>query len=212
MTQALNLALLGNNVDSSGKLSLSAGINGTLPIANGGTGLTAVGPTGQALVSTGSAWASASVVNSVNGQSGAVTIAFPPVITAGNIFVYGRVDGNQTTSSSYTNCWTVQVGAGGTYRVRFYLWMYKDQNYTQFVYGRIYKNNVAVGTERSFSYGVYGNSGTSGEFTEDIAVSAGDLLQIYVRSSDGSATGQPTGIALTVGSAPVAQPYFWRTV
>ena len=38
MTQAFNLSQLANSVDSSGKLGLTTGVTGTLPIANGGTG------------------------------------------------------------------------------------------------------------------------------------------------------------------------------
>jgi hypothetical protein len=40
MTQALNLGLLGNNVNTSGQVSLTAGVAGTLPVGNGGTGAT----------------------------------------------------------------------------------------------------------------------------------------------------------------------------
>lgn len=40
MTAALNLGLLGNNVNSSGQVSLTAGVSGTLPVGNGGTGAT----------------------------------------------------------------------------------------------------------------------------------------------------------------------------
>lgn len=80
MTQALNLALLGNNVNTSGQVSLTAGVSGTLPVANGGTGATtlaannvllgngtsalqAVAPStsGNVLTSNGSTWTSAPV-------------------------------------------------------------------------------------------------------------------------------------------------------
>jgi len=44
MTQAANLGALGTNVNSSGDVSLTTGVAGTLPVANGGTGLTALGP------------------------------------------------------------------------------------------------------------------------------------------------------------------------
>lgn len=78
MTQALNLALLGNNVNTSGQVSLTAGVSGTLPVGNGGTGATtlaannvllgngtsalqAVAPStsGNVLTSNGSTWTSA---------------------------------------------------------------------------------------------------------------------------------------------------------
>jgi len=44
MTQEANLAVLGTNVDTAGDVSLTTGVAGTLPVANGGTGLTALGP------------------------------------------------------------------------------------------------------------------------------------------------------------------------
>lgn len=78
MTAALNLGLLGNNVNTSGQVSLTAGVSGTLPVANGGTGaaslaannvllgngtsvLQAVAPStsGNVLTSNGSTWTSA---------------------------------------------------------------------------------------------------------------------------------------------------------
>ena len=41
MTQAFNLSQFANNVNSSGLASLTTGVTGTLPTANGGTGTTA---------------------------------------------------------------------------------------------------------------------------------------------------------------------------
>jgi hypothetical protein len=62
MTQANNLAIGGANFDSAGKLSLTTGVTGTLPVANGGTGATsfpAPGTAGNVLTSNGTAWTSA---------------------------------------------------------------------------------------------------------------------------------------------------------
>jgi hypothetical protein len=78
MTQALNLGLLGNNVNTSGQVSLTAGVSGTLPLANGGIGTTtltannvllgnggsspqvvAPGASGNLLTSNGTTWTSA---------------------------------------------------------------------------------------------------------------------------------------------------------
>jgi len=63
MTQASNLAIGGSNFNATGKLSLTTGVTGTLPAANGGTGLTsfpAPGTNGNLLTSNGTAWTSAS--------------------------------------------------------------------------------------------------------------------------------------------------------
>lgn len=52
-----------------GKIDLTTHISGTLPVANGGTGITAAGTSGNALVSNGTAWASTTLppdVASVN--------------------------------------------------------------------------------------------------------------------------------------------------
>jgi hypothetical protein len=78
MTAALNLGLLGNNVNTSGQVSLTAGVSGTLPVANGGTGaatltannvllgngtsapqVVAPGTNGNVLTSNGTTWTSA---------------------------------------------------------------------------------------------------------------------------------------------------------
>lgn len=56
MTQAFNLSQLGNTINSSGQVSLTAGVTGTLPIANGGTNLTSAGTSGYVLTSNGSAF------------------------------------------------------------------------------------------------------------------------------------------------------------
>lgn len=77
MTQAFNLSQLANKVNTSGQLDVSTGSTGTLPVANGGTGVTSAGASGNVLTSNGSAWVSsappAGGVTSLNGQSGAIT-------------------------------------------------------------------------------------------------------------------------------------------
>lgn len=77
MTQAFNLSQFANKVDSSGQADLTTAVTGTLPIGNGGTGLTSVGTNGQLIYSNGSAmyWGNAptSGVTSLNGQTGAIT-------------------------------------------------------------------------------------------------------------------------------------------
>ena len=82
MSNAFNLSQLANNTNTSGQVSLTAGVTGTLPVANGGTGgtatpttngiaygngtsvaYTAAGTTGQVLTATTSGaptWAAAS--------------------------------------------------------------------------------------------------------------------------------------------------------
>ncbi len=95
MTQAYNLAILANAVDSSGKLNVGTNATGTLPVANGGSGQSALtannvllgngtsgvqfvapGTNGNVLTSNGTTWVSSTVpatgVTSLNGSTGAL--------------------------------------------------------------------------------------------------------------------------------------------
>ena len=57
MSNAFNLSQLANNVNTSGQVSLTAAVTGTLPIANGGTNSTATPTAGGAAYGTGTALA-----------------------------------------------------------------------------------------------------------------------------------------------------------
>jgi hypothetical protein len=77
MTQAFNLSQFANKVNTSGQADLTTAVTGTLPVANGGTGVTSAGANGNILTSNGSAWVSQAPagggVTSLNGQTGAIT-------------------------------------------------------------------------------------------------------------------------------------------
>lgn len=83
-----------------------------------------------------------------------------------------------TQRNSNIGSWTmkkeIQVFNGGTYRVKFTLWMTGGTTGR----GRIYKNGVAFGTERT-------GTTTPTEYSEDLVFSAGDLIQIYVIRDSG---------------------------
>lgn len=98
MTQAFNLSQLANNVNSSGQVALGSAVSGTLPVANGGTGLSTTPTNGQLNIGNGTGFTRATLtagtgitvtngagsitiatsgggggVTSLNGQSGAIT-------------------------------------------------------------------------------------------------------------------------------------------
>jgi len=56
MSNAFNLSQLANNTNSTGQVSLTAGVTGTLPIANGGTNLTSAGTSGYIMSSNGTSF------------------------------------------------------------------------------------------------------------------------------------------------------------
>ncbi len=99
--------------------------------------------------------------------------------SAGNYLEHsiGDCGGGVQTEGSYEKVSEFYLTRGGTYRVVFTL----TSGDGAAVYGRIYRNGAAVGTERS-SIGA--------TFSEDISGwSAGDLCQLYLKGKYAAATG-----------------------
>lgn len=114
MTNALNLALLGNNVNSSGQVSLTAAVSGVLPVANGGTGLSSPGANGNVLLSNGSVWTSAtSPYVGMRAQvfTGNGTFTIPTGVTALKVTVVGG--GGGSGGSVGVSCISGTGGSGG---------------------------------------------------------------------------------------------------
>ena len=76
---------------------------------------------------------------------------------------------------TYTKKKEISIGTGGTITVSFRL---RASAYT--AYGQIYVDGVAVGTVRTTT------STTYLTYTENITVAAGDLVQLYIKSGNGS--------------------------
>lgn len=73
--------------------------------------------------------------------------------------------------------------------------MLRNSSWIATAYAMIYKNGVAVGTARSTAVAEWG------EYTEDIAFSVGDLIQVYAYN----ASSQHTAVTrLSVGAASSA--------
>lgn len=84
--------------------------------------------------------------------------------------------GGVTSSTSYVKVGEIKTNRAGTFKVWMHLVAFGNG-----AYGRIYVNGVAVGTEQNTNSDVY--------FSENIAVAAGDLIQIYAKhATGGSAT------------------------
>jgi len=97
------------------------------------------------------------------------------ILTAGDNYFAGNTVISATTSSSYAKTKEVSINASGTIRVKFDM-----RTNSTTAYGRIYKNGVAVGVIRQTSSASYIT------YTEDIAVVAGDLIQIYAMTASGT--------------------------
>lgn len=101
MTQALNLGLLANNLNSSGQLDATDGLTGAVPIANGGTGATSA----------------ANALSNLGGiGSSSPTITTPTIATIKSASSSPTVFQNSSGTEIGTLCraWVNFVGATGT--------------------------------------------------------------------------------------------------
>lgn len=97
-----------------------------------------------------------------------------PTFAAGDVVVAAADTQQSTQETTYEKLKEIQIGSGGIVRVSFGLWAGSGT-----AYGRVYKNGVAHGIERS-------TSATSEQtYTEDLEFVAGDLVQIYGRHPSG---------------------------
>ena len=101
--------------------------------------------------------------------------------TAGDRLLIKSVQETIATSITYIALKQIRLDRGGTLRISFKLRRVGGSLLP--VYGRVYRNGSAVGTERS-------TTSTSGDtYTQDISGwSAGDRIQVYGRTSDAIST------------------------
>jgi len=121
-------------------------------------------------------------------QVKALTLNLFPDYTSGTGYGalgLGGLTPGATRSANYVKCLEYTVPVGGT--LKTYLRVRGNNTGAPAAvlgYARIYVNGVATGTERSQSDSVW-----SSWYAEDIAVSAGDELQIYCKEQDANYPG-----------------------
>jgi len=117
----------------------------------------------------------------------AITPAKLSAQTAGDYLLSSNDTARTTTDSAYAKVKETKIAKSGTYRIKFDLGnMTGGSN----VYGKVYKNGTAVGTERAVT-------GTPTTFSEDISgFAAGDLIQVYAKNSGGGQTVQVSNFRL----------------
>lgn len=121
MTQAFNLSQLANKVNTSGQLDASTGLVNTVPVANGGTGVTASGASGNILVSNGTAWVSQAPsgggVTSLNGQTGVVVTTDLGAIGSVGQFIYATTGTSTLNTTLFVSGNTTIAGSSLRYDV-----------------------------------------------------------------------------------------------
>ena len=117
-------------------------------------------------------------------------------VSVGDRCVASNEVGRSTVSVIYVIVKETQIGQGGAYRIRFNL----RSSSGSAVFGKIYRNGVAVGTERSTT------SVTDVLFSEDIAGwTATERVQLFAKAT-GGATAHVNFLQLYVDD-PIAQAH-----
>jgi len=162
--------------------------NGRAPLALLATNCSRTVVAGTGVSVSGSLASSNVTVGLSSGGVGATQLADSSVsqgkmvnYTAGDRLLIKSVQETTSTLTTYIALKQIRLDRGGTLRISFKLRRVGDSLLR--VYGRVYRNGSAVGTERS-------TTSVSGDtYTQDISGwSAGDRIQVYGRTSDYSVT------------------------
>lgn len=124
MTQAYNLAILANAVDTSGRLNVGTNATGVLPVANGGTGLSSTPTNGQLNIGNGSGFTRATLTAgsgiSITNGAGSITIAS----SGGAGTVTSVATGNGLQGGTITSTGTLSLGSVAANTVGSYIFAY----------------------------------------------------------------------------------------
>ena len=190
MTQAFNLALLANKVNSSGLLDASTALNNAVPVANGGTGLAtltannlivgngtsavqfiAPGTSGNFLTSNGTSWVStaATLYGGAKSQifTSGGTFTVPSGITSLKVTVIGGGGGGAYMSYNPSGCGPAPAAGGYGGMAIGYITVTSGSAYT------ITVGAGGAGAYRTTAGSVTGGSGGSSSFSTLISATGG---------------------------------------
>ena len=142
------------------------------------------------------------VAMTLEGQRGALTINGLQTHSAGTKYIpFGRLEGslNQATAStSMVESRNIRFFQSGTFRFSFRL---KTNTGAATASAQIYKNGAAAGTLRSTT------SIAGVVYTEDLAISAGDTVQIFYKCSSASDTAAVRESKVGTAGSPLFSPF-----
>lgn len=149
------------------------------------------------------------IINLLNSVETAASVTFGAGSNQLNLPPLAVTQSLSTTNGSYVKVREFLMGVGGTMTFTFTLKTSNDSGSNAQAIARIYRNGVAVGTERSVS----GASGTSGTFSENITFSRGDTIAYYLRTSQGTFTSaEISGLKISTNATPSYDPYIGLNV
>jgi len=183
-------------------ISLTAEVNGILPLSSGGSGANLTNDPGGILYCAGSVIAvladGASGTYLKSGGTGVPSWGSPGVAayTVGDYFEAEATTSRATGAASYTKIKEMSpLLRSGTIRIR--ITVHHDGQGTG--KAKIYLSGATAGTERSLPY-----DGAPVEYSEDIAVSVGDLVQVYAYKVNGVGDATCTNISIDCANPTVS--------
>lgn len=129
----------------------------------------------------------------LNGESGGFPVGAVPAV--GDYIVVANDEDQGVDPGTYTKVKeTIWKGQAGAFRIKFSM----RSPGGDLLYGRIYRNGSAIGTERSTS------STSNVEFSEDISGwNNGDLIQVYIYRAAGTGTCYASKLRLCVAAPAI---------
>lgn len=119
------------------------------------------------------------------------------ILVSGDTIILQSVSTITVTSNVFVKCKEIQILRSGTIRVKHST---KIAEAISTMISRIYVNGIAVGTIRN-------NTNTSStNYTEDIAVNKGDLIQVYGRVADAGYTGYVFSMYIQINPSGMGVP------
>jgi hypothetical protein len=177
-TNGANVTVAGTFTATGGVtgVNLATGVTGILPVANGGTGLTAPGATGNVLVSNGTAWTSATPV------SGVQQFTSSGSITAGQAVAL-NTDGTVSTVTGVNNpeATLAQTNVDSNNASRFTMGSFYDPNNDWTIFARDLPN-FGVFQVSAFRINSAGNVSAFGTnaINYSVAASAGEDIPVRI--------------------------------
>jgi hypothetical protein len=194
-TQTLTNKTISGANNTLTNISLTASVTGTLPAANGGTGITSAGASGNVLASDGSAWTSQALADSA--AVGTLQYLSGDYNTGPGQIWYSRTRSSSSTGRAIIYANNLYVGAGNTGALitssDTVLWTVRTSGTTSQINALTYGNGIYVyagvgGVLATSTDAITWTARNSGDTVTIVSLAYGNGVYVYGRSNGDIAT------------------------